>query len=184
MSDKIGSFNRYRIDAILLSIKATCEEINSKNRNARVIDIINSINDNNVYINLNCEGYKKFIKIRDLNIDEDILNREVANIYSKSLYHVDDSCDLVIVLTYKYPKAENINGKYYVKKPKVINAYEASDIIEIKTKEGIMKANVGDYIIRGTKGEYYPCKPDIFHDVYRPLTKLETWFYTKILRRK
>ena len=29
-----------------------------------------------------------------------------------------------------------------------------------------MKANIGDYIIRGVKGEYYPCKPDIFEQTY------------------
>ena len=36
----------------------------------------------------------------------------------------------------------------------------------IQTLEGEMKANVGDYIIRGVKGEYYPCKPDIFEATY------------------
>lgn len=38
--------------------------------------------------------------------------------------------------------------------------------IKIKTLEGIMTANVEDYIIRGVKGEYYPCKPDIFKQTY------------------
>jgi hypothetical protein len=36
----------------------------------------------------------------------------------------------------------------------------------IKTLEGDMKAEVGDYIIRGVKGELYPCKPDIFDLTY------------------
>lgn len=36
----------------------------------------------------------------------------------------------------------------------------------IKTLEGDMKANIGDYIIKGIKGEYYPCKPDIFEKTY------------------
>jgi hypothetical protein len=36
----------------------------------------------------------------------------------------------------------------------------------IQTLEGEMKANIGDYIIRGVKGEYYPCKPDIFEATY------------------
>jgi hypothetical protein len=36
------------------------------------------------------------------------------------------------------------------------------DWLEIHTLEGTMKANKGDYIIRGVKGELYPCKPDIF----------------------
>lgn len=36
----------------------------------------------------------------------------------------------------------------------------------IKTLEGIMVANVGDYIIQGIKGELYPCKADIFEASY------------------
>jgi hypothetical protein len=38
--------------------------------------------------------------------------------------------------------------------------------LRIPTLEGIMVANTGDYIIRGVKGEYYPCKPDIFEMTY------------------
>lgn len=37
---------------------------------------------------------------------------------------------------------------------------------EIKTLEGIMVAQTGDYIIRGVEGEIYPCKPDIFDKTY------------------
>lgn len=36
----------------------------------------------------------------------------------------------------------------------------------IRTLEGVMVANLGDYIIRGVKGEIYPCKPDIFEMSY------------------
>lgn len=38
--------------------------------------------------------------------------------------------------------------------------------IKIPTLEGEMTALVGDYIIRGVKGEFYPCKPDIFEMTY------------------
>jgi hypothetical protein len=38
--------------------------------------------------------------------------------------------------------------------------------IYIPTLEGEMTAQVGDWIIRGVKGEYYPCKPDIFAATY------------------
>ena len=38
--------------------------------------------------------------------------------------------------------------------------------IEIETLEGIMKASFGDYIIKGIKGEFYPCKSDIFQATY------------------
>ena len=37
---------------------------------------------------------------------------------------------------------------------------------DIKTLEGTMRAAPGDYIIRGIKGEFYPCKPEIFHATY------------------
>ncbi|RON17938.1 hypothetical protein BK660_21860 [Pseudomonas brassicacearum] len=36
----------------------------------------------------------------------------------------------------------------------------------IKTLEGVMTADAGDWIIRGIKGEIYPCKPDIFAATY------------------
>lgn len=36
----------------------------------------------------------------------------------------------------------------------------------IETLEGSMRASVGDWIIRGVKGEIYPCKPDIFAATY------------------
>ena len=38
--------------------------------------------------------------------------------------------------------------------------------ILIYTKEGTMQASVGDWIIKGIKGEFYPCKPDIFEATY------------------
>ena len=36
----------------------------------------------------------------------------------------------------------------------------------IQTIEGGMKAMPNDYIIKGVNGEFYPCKPDIFHKTY------------------
>ena len=40
------------------------------------------------------------------------------------------------------------------------------DQLKIFTLEGVMEASTGDYIIRGVKGEFYPCKPDIFKSTY------------------
>lgn len=40
---------------------------------------------------------------------------------------------------------------------------------DIKTLEGTMKADYGDYIILGVKGEVYPCKPDVFQTTYEEL---------------
>ena len=80
---------------------------------------------------------------------------------------------------------------YYRKKPVVIHAEEwhgtvrqyeallAKNIIQtevdpddgsvyIPTLEGVMKCELGDFIIRGVEGEHYPCKPSIFHKTYEP----------------
>ncbi len=38
--------------------------------------------------------------------------------------------------------------------------------VYIVTLEGTMLAKIGDYIIKGVHGEYYPCKPDIFRATY------------------
>lgn len=39
----------------------------------------------------------------------------------------------------------------------------------IETLEGRMKANLGDFIIKGLRGEFYPCKPDVFHKKYKEI---------------
>lgn len=38
--------------------------------------------------------------------------------------------------------------------------------IVIHTLEGDMEVSKGDYVIKGVKGEFYPCKPDIFEQTY------------------
>jgi hypothetical protein len=39
-------------------------------------------------------------------------------------------------------------------------------LIKITTREGVMYAMPGDWIIKGTAGEFYPCKPEIFNEIY------------------
>ena len=55
------------------------------------------------------------------------------------------------------------------KKPVAIEAYKTAVPLDIETLEGTMRANAGDWIIRGVKGELYPCKPDIFEATYEPV---------------
>lgn len=43
------------------------------------------------------------------------------------------------------------------------------DGLAIPTLEGTMVASPGDWIIRGVKGEFYPCKPEIFAATYDPV---------------
>lgn len=88
---------------------------------------------------------------------------------------------------HKITQTQNTNMKFR-KKPVVIEAVQFSGDIQsldalhipelhqslgsndcqIPTLEGVMTANPGDWIIRGVKGEFYPCKPDIFDATYEP----------------
>jgi hypothetical protein len=45
-------------------------------------------------------------------------------------------------------------------------------IMLVQTLEGTMAANPSDWIIRGVKGEFYPCKPDIFAATYETVEDL------------
>ena len=47
-----------------------------------------------------------------------------------------------------------------------VNHLLMSGQLYITTLEGVHRASVGDYIIKGVKGEFYPCKPDIFANTY------------------
>ena len=51
------------------------------------------------------------------------------------------------------------------KLPSVWLSVEDTQLV-IPTLEGDMKVSKGDYIIKGIKGEFYPCKPDIFKSIY------------------
>lgn len=46
------------------------------------------------------------------------------------------------------------------------NVRTLSGAVLIDTLEGQMRGDLGDWIIRGVKGELYPCKPDIFEATY------------------
>lgn len=62
--------------------------------------------------------------------------------------------------------------KKYRKKPIVIEAYQTDRVMYIETLEGTCKADIGDYIITGVRGEQYTCKPDIFEQTYEPVEEL------------
>lgn len=61
---------------------------------------------------------------------------------------------------------KKLNEKYKIVY-NFVNRYESYLIIQ--TLEGEMKANVGDYIIKGIKGELYPCKKKIFEQTYEAI---------------
>ena len=64
----------------------------------------------------------------------------------------------------------------------VLLSYISTDEIkaEIVTPEGAMEANSGDYIIRGVKGEIYPCKPDIFEKTYEKVMPYEKMMMRRV----
>lgn len=43
--------------------------------------------------------------------------------------------------------------------------------LQVSTLEGIMKVSFEDWIIKGVKGELYPCKPDIFEATYEAMAQ-------------
>ena len=46
--------------------------------------------------------------------------------------------------------------------------FDAGEVV-IPTLEGKMRSQSGDWIIKGVKGEFYPCKPDIFEQIYEKI---------------
>jgi hypothetical protein len=49
--------------------------------------------------------------------------------------------------------------------------YAFDGCLVVDTLEGVMKASIGDYIIKGIQGEFYPCKPDIFNATYEKVNE-------------
>ena len=50
--------------------------------------------------------------------------------------------------------------------PKDYPESDGTDMLVIRTLEGVMLVNWNDWIIKGVNGELYPCKPDIFEKTY------------------
>ena len=59
-------------------------------------------------------------------------------------------------------------------RPPVVVAAPPGGGLEIRTLEGVMRADEGDWIIQGVRGELYPCKPGIFSETYEPADGHET----------
>ncbi len=55
----------------------------------------------------------------------------------------------------------------YVKRPVKVQAKKMDAPFDVETLEGVMHGNAGDYLVIGTKGEQYPCKPDIFEAIHQ-----------------
>lgn len=53
-----------------------------------------------------------------------------------------------------------------VKKPITVSVYQTEEVEYIHTLEGVMKDNVGDYVITASTGESWPVRNDIFKLTY------------------
>lgn len=69
-----------------------------------------------------------------------------------------------IAAVFKYIVSNDKMTSLCMEKPQ--SGYIEGVILEIDTLEGVMQASLGDYIIRGVNGEYYPCKSNIFEKTY------------------
>lgn len=58
------------------------------------------------------------------------------------------------------------NAHFYREFKNIVNVEMAPWKLYIHTLEGSMKAEIGDYIIQGVNGEFYPCKENIFKETY------------------
>ena len=59
------------------------------------------------------------------------------------------------------------------KKPIIVEATRITRPIKIETLEGDMVGRVGDWLITGTQGEQYPCKDDIFREIYEEVEEAQ-----------
>ncbi len=61
--------------------------------------------------------------------------------------------------------------KRIIKRERNVHLYKVivGNQYDIETLEGDMHLSIGDYIIKGVKGELYPCKPDIFENTYEEM---------------
>ena len=49
---------------------------------------------------------------------------------------------------------------------KIVHYFQEAEVLMVRTLEGDMFASRGDYIVKGIRGEFYPCKPDVFQETY------------------
>jgi hypothetical protein len=70
-------------------------------------------------------------------------------------------------------EAQQLTYENFSKVAEWCDGWDWCDRITIETLEGVMSAYPGDWIIKGVKGEFYPCKPDIFAATYEPVQEGE-----------
>lgn len=78
----------------------------------------------------------------------------------------------VVIEAFQLPQASDDNTAPFLEWAEKVGfenfVSDRDEGIAIDTLEGVMRADPGDWIIKGVKGEFYPCKPDIFVATYEP----------------
>lgn len=99
---------------------------------------------------------------------EELLKRTCGRIIHKTRYIIPATSGMLEAIQFEDNSDRIIEIHEFMGGDTIRVNYEDKDnpYLKIETLEGIMKASVGDYIIKGVNGEFYPCKPDIFEKTY------------------
>lgn len=88
---------------------------------------------------------------------------------------------IVEVFEFIHGHKPDLNGMITSEKWSEYEDIVRRDGYKINTLEGVMTAQIGDWIIKGVESEFYPCKPDIFQKTYEeaviPLTHSGTGMF-------
>lgn len=60
--------------------------------------------------------------------------------------------------------------QYFRSQSELVTVGVTTPYINIKTPEGLMMADIGNFVIEGTHGEFYPCKAEVFRTKYEEVT--------------
>ena len=111
---------------------------------------------------------------------------EYANTFNKAIFFPEKGAKIKVMKYQKKPiiieaiqwtgknfnEIEKFIGNDFLKLNLISHTVNTPDIL-IPTFQGVVKATIGDYIIKGLQGECYPCKPDIFRETYQPIEEGE-----------
>ena len=75
------------------------------------------------------------------------------------------------MLTFEKTFYDSSNMFQARKKPVIIRAIQVTEDFQVETLEGIMKGKAGDYLVKGTQGELYPVKKNIFETIYEMVSR-------------
>ena len=96
-------------------------------------------------------------------------NNEVVNFSNSRIRKYRKKPVVIEAIQYQFYNKDEIDkfvGAQFGEYTREISYNTFDTYLIIPTLEGNMEASIGDYIIKGVNGEFYPCKPDIFEKTY------------------